>query len=804
MTTANEPAFLANGGEMGARMRALDWTATSLGPPETWRPTLKAMVRMALSTRHPVVIFWGRDHVCLYNDAVAASLGPEKHPSMLGAKGRDAWPENWPIIGPEVELVLRGDGATWNENQLVPMVRNGALEDVYWTYSYGPIDDDSAPNGVGGVLVICTETTQQVNAERRLAGERERFAQLFEQAPTFMTVLRGPEHVFELANPGYMRLIGDRPILGKKLSEALPEVVEQGYVAVLDQVYRKGEAFTATGSKYSYQLTPGGPVEERYVDFVYQPIRDAGDQVTGIFVEGIDVTESRKTYRALRVVEDRLRLAVDASSLGTFDVNLTSKTVKLSDRGRDLFEVESAATTVERCLSRIHPADVGAVESALERVQRDGAGAQYRVRHRVLRADGGTRWLEAAGRLAAPDDVDPQARLIGVLWDVTEQQQLVEALEEADHRKDEFLATLAHELRNPLAPIRTAAQLLSRPGLAAERLVWCGDLIQRQSRTMAMLLDDLLDVSRITTGKFVLKRAPVPVKQVIDSAVETARPLIEARRHTLQVDVPDVLPLMEVDPLRIAQVLTNLLGNAAKYSDAGGRIRLQVRSIDSEIQFDVLDNGIGLASEYLPTIFEMFRQVKGVRDRSDGGLGIGLALSKGLVELHGGRIEVFSEGLGKGALFRVTLPVGSTQSSGDEDDAVGGISNPEANRLRILIADDNTDAADSLALSLELDGYDVAVAHDGASAFDSAARSRPAAALLDIGMPGITGYDLAAKIREQEWGRDMLLVATTGWGQEEDKRRAFAAGFDLHITKPIDASSLSVLVTDRLNPSKAH
>ncbi|MEP6791389.1 MAG: PAS domain-containing protein, partial [Ramlibacter sp.] len=243
--------------------------------------------------RHPMFIWWGPELIQFYNDAYRLSIGSERHPSALGQEGRPCWDEIWPIIGPQIEQVMSGRGATWHENALVPITRNGVREDVYWTYSYGPIDDPLSATGVGGVLVICAETTQAVLTARRIALEREQFAQLFEQAPSFMAMLRGPAHRFELANPAYMRLVGNRPVIGKTLAEALPEAVEQGYQELLDKVYKSGVAFTAAGSSFLIPDSPGGTPVERLVDFVYQPIKDDGGRVSGIFVEGFDVTGLR-------------------------------------------------------------------------------------------------------------------------------------------------------------------------------------------------------------------------------------------------------------------------------------------------------------------------------------------------------------------------------------------------------------------------------------------------------------------------------------------------------------------------------
>lgn len=234
---------------MGALMRAHDWTASALGPPARWPQTLRTVVRIMLNTGHPMYIFWGPELSCLYNDAYSESIGAERHPVSLGRPGREVWEEIWDIIGPQIDQVMAGRGATWHVNHLVPITRHGRREDVYWTYSYSPIDDESAPAGVGGVLVVCTETTSQVLTARRLANERDRLAQLFEQAPTFMAMLAGRDHRFELANPSYVQLVGHRPVLGRTVAEALPQAVEQGYVAHMDRVFDSGEAYAATGAR---------------------------------------------------------------------------------------------------------------------------------------------------------------------------------------------------------------------------------------------------------------------------------------------------------------------------------------------------------------------------------------------------------------------------------------------------------------------------------------------------------------------------------------------------------------------------
>src|SRR5664279_5570666 len=304
---------LRGAGEMATLMRKHDWSATPVGPARNWPQPLRTVIRLLLNTRHPMFVFWGATLACFYNDAYRACIGPERHPGALGRPALEVWAEIWDTIGPQIDLVMSGGGATWHENQLLPITRHGHREDVYWTYSYSPIDDEASPTGVGGVLVVCTETTAQVlgrqlDSDRAAArtAERDRLAQMFEQAPSFMALLAGPEHRFDLANEAYLRLIGHRDIIGRTLAEALPDAVEQGYLTLLDDVFRSGEAFKSVGAKYAVRPTPGGPVNERFVDFIYQPLKNENGDVTGIFVEGADVTDRTAAETALRSLNETL------------------------------------------------------------------------------------------------------------------------------------------------------------------------------------------------------------------------------------------------------------------------------------------------------------------------------------------------------------------------------------------------------------------------------------------------------------------------------------------------------------------
>ena len=380
-----------------------------------------------------------------------------------------------------------------------------------------------------------------------------------------------------------------------------------------------------------------------------------------------------------------------------------------------------------------------------------------------------------------------QQRMIGEL------RRAEEALREADRRKDEFLAVLAHELRNPLAPIRYAVAMARKGGRPETERVQAQAIIERQVEHMGRLLDDLLDVSRITRGTLVLRRSTVDLGAAVAAAQESARPLIEARGHALRVWLPAETLRLVADPVRLAQVLSNLLTNAAKYTDRGGRIELEARRTGGELTIAVRDNGIGISAEMMPRVFTLFAQASPALERSEGGLGIGLALVRGLLELHGGSVSAHSGGVGRGSEFLVRLPIGNP----GEADGVDEASAPPcvgAKALRVLVADDNRDSAETCAALLEASGHKVSVAHTGREAFDLACQLEPDALLLDIGMPELNGYQLAQRIRGTSWGRRAMLIAITGWGQEQDKRRARAAGFDQHLTKPIDPNGLEVLL----------
>jgi PAS domain S-box-containing protein len=454
-------------------------------------------------------------------------------------------------------------------------------------------------------------------------------------------------------------------------------------------------------------------------------------------------------------------------------------------------------------LDAIHPDDRERVVRTSLAQQSRGEGTD--VEYRVVRPDGTVRWVRDRS-FPVKDGSGQVYRMAGIAEDVTAWKQVETELKQADRRKDEFLAMLGHELRNPLAPIRNAVGVMRLLGPAADPTVGqCVDLIERQVQHLTRLVDDLLDVSRITRGKITLHKETVDLATVVTRAVQTSRPLIERNRHQLTLSLPAEPVRVLADPTRLEQVFSNLLTNAAKYTERGGLIGVTIArtgrgSEPAEVVVRIRDTGFGIAADLLPHVFDLFTQADDTRDRSQGGLGIGLTLVKSLVQLHGGRVTAHSDGPGKGSEFVVYLPiVVEPKESGarGQDSGVSSGMTPDsclrAPSLRVLVVEDNKDVADSLALLFRLWGHEVRTCADGPSGLKAACSYRPEVVFLDIGLPGLDGYEVARQLR-QEFGQEMRLVALSGFGQQEDRLRAEASGFDAHLTKPAEPATLKTLL----------
>ena len=1137
--------FLAGGGEMGALTRAFDWSSTVLGAPEFWPELLKTTLRMVLTSNHPMFIWWGPALIQFYNDAYRKTMGPERHPSALGQRGRECWDEAWEILGPQINYVMDGQGAVWHEHQLVPLTRNGKLEEIWWTYSYSPIEDD---DGIHGVLVICNDVTSEheittklaqinnqlfteiaqreqiqhqqrfqlelldelstltepeqiaavafqmlsdelhltrlmfaqiddvnktffidyawhqadafsvkgmygtltefgdeiieelrlgktvsiadirqdlrtenyqnaykdfdvlsilvvpiikdkrfiatlsihsklphewkiheatlikeiaerlwvaieraraethrIQAQRALlkhqTEETERLRFLFQQSPSFVAILSGPEHRYNIANDAYVKLIGFRDLVGKTVRHALPELKGQGYFELLDDVFATGKPHVSKGRPAKLQRKPGAELEEVFIDFVYQPIINANGTVTGIFVEGNDVTAQHQAQRSqtfLLELADRLRplsdpqdiVYVASELLGSYigssrvvfaevidddkflirrewvqaGINSVANELRqLNDFGPEvirtlrngqfivaddiLLDPQTAphADAYKKLFIRAHLAiplikngqlvailgihkivphqwPENHIHTAREMAERTWAAlenAQAQAELDVVRNQSSyvfntmtegfavvdRHWnivqMNAAGHRITgfnPDETigrnywDIFSFLIKDEWfsvyehvkmthlaaivehdyeytygekswveiriypaldgglafffrDINKRKDYENKLKDADRRKDEFLAMLAHELRNPLAPVSAAADLLRLTHMDEHHVKQTSEIIARQVKHMTGLIDDLMDVSRVTRGLIALEHETLDVATIINSAIEQVRPLIEARAHRLSVNLPSVSAGVKGDHKRLVQVITNILTNATKYTSEGGDIVLSMDLQDEHVVLSVKDNGVGMAKEMMGRVFDLFAQAERTSDRSVGGLGIGLALVKSLVSLHHGTVTAHSEGIGFGSEFKIHLPLVKPRTAPVEQSKIQHIP-PALKPLQIMIVDDNKDAADMLAMLLEITGHDVVVENSSKRALERTYLQAPNIFLLDIGLPDMDGIELARHLRSHPPTSKAILIAITGYGNEQDRKNTADAGFNHHFVKPVDTEKLISLLAE--------
>lgn len=822
------------------------------------------------------------------------------------------------------------------------------------------------------------ETTRRVQAERNNAAllneavsARDQLRQMFDQAPNFMALLRGPEHVFELANETYLRLVGLQDIVGKSVREAIPDAQKQGFIALLDAAYASGAPFVASRMPFTVQHPVDGAHPQRYLDFVYKPMRDADGQVRSIFVEGNDVTaqyhQQKELERLNAVLEDKVRSLEKAERRQQFQLDLAERLRPVApqqdvarsacqllgeflgvsrvvfcdvDDAHDTFLVRcewlrggiKSITGASRALddfgadniavlragavfacddtasdSRTAPfvpayakIDIAAslaipliqagkltivlnvqhaaprhwsaedIELAREMAERTWSAAEsaraqaelrqerdqshyifdnmaagfcmidqhWRVVHmnaeglrlgqrsafdaignnhwevwpetvgtpleavyrRVL-ATGAAETLEQDVPLSASTNAWLEVRVHRTLsgdlavffHDISDRKNIETTLTEVARHKDEFLAMLAHELRNPLSPICAAAELLSVATLDQARVHQISSVIKRQGAHMTRLIDDLLDVSRVTKGFVTLHNAAHDVKSILIDAIEQTGSLLEARSHRLAVQLTPESTWICGDRARLVQVLGNLLSNAIKYTPEHGHIDLVLAATASEIIVTVTDDGIGMAPALVARAFDLFSQAERSSDRVQGGLGIGLALVKSLVELHGGSVLAFSAGAHAGSRFTVTLPRLTVHERWGQNNVASSVTAPPK-ALNIMIVDDNVDAADMLALFLASAGHTVTVDYFPRKALERARVAPPDVCLLDVGLPEMDGNALARELRSLPQMNAAVLVAVTGYSQPEDKEAAFAAGFDHHFAKPVDCDKLTALL----------
>ena len=591
-----------------------------------------------------------------------------------------------------------------------------------------------------------------------------------------------------------------RPILGAKVALGQGCPLAELWSEIADVVRSIAQnAFSGTAQYFEdrpFVLDRHGYLEHTYFTFCLSPIRDESGTIGGVLGTLIETTEKVAALSNLRDSDERYRLALEASgNIGTWVVDPETNIASMDACFAALFDVDfeiaKNGAAVELFLKRIHPEDRGAVEAAIATAIQ--TGERYDIDYRIVQRSGKVVWVTAKGKMFTDVKTGKQ-RFAGVSVEITDRKALEDGLHDASRRKDDFLAMLAHELRNPLAPISAAAQLLRTTRLDEERIRKTSDVLVRQVEHMTGLVNDLLDVSRVTRGLATIEKAPVEIGTILADAVEQSTPLIHARRQLLTMELASGSAIVDVDRKRLVQVVANVLNNAAKYTPQDGRICLKTEVQDAHVLIEIIDNGIGMTPDFTTRVFDLFTQAHATPDRNSGGLGLGLALVKSLVELHGGSVAACSDGLGQGSRFVIRLPR-------VHDSVVSDLSTDETSILqraksahKILVVDDNVDAAETIAMLLEATGYEVHVEHDAKRALQRTVAEKPDICLLDIGLPEMNGHELAREIRKLPGMASAVLIALTGYGREDDRANTRAAGFDHHFVKPVDTTELALVL----------
>jgi PAS domain S-box-containing protein len=682
-----------------------------------------------------------------------------------------------------------------------------------------PIEDSAAPirdaqGQVAGAVLVFHDVSDRRRAEDALRASEERLRATFNHAAVGIVVADLNGRFLE-ANPKFCDILGYSFDELKQLtftqtihpddlsaSHAQTRILLAGETAhcVFENRFIRKDGAALWGRTNLALLRESGGEAQRIIGIVE------------------DVTDQRNTERALRdsraqAQEIRSGLAAIVESSDDAIISKTLEGVITTwNHGAERIFGYTTEEVIGKPITLLIPTDQIDEEPAIlqrlrrgeridhyetVRVRKDGTLLDVSLTVSPVKDLNGT--IIGASKIAR--DITQRKRMEAILREeIATRERAEAALREADRRKDEFLALLAHELRNPLAPIRYALAGNKKAGRTSEQRKHAEQIIERQVTHMSRLLDDLLDISRITRGKLELKKNPTELTLAIGTAIETARPVLDAKHHTLSLDLPKAAVRLEADPVRLAQAFSNLLINAAKYTDPGGHIHLRAADEGHEVVVSIRDNGIGISADMMPRLFELFSQSQAALERAEGGLGIGLSLVRGVVTLHGGSVVARSDGPGAGSEFIVRLPIG-TPAKVTEMEATAEHPLPGAG-LKVLVVDDNRDSADACASLLELSGHHVQIAYTGQDALELAETFRPHALLLDIGLPDFNGYELATKIRALPWGRSVMLIAATGWGQEEDRRRALEAGCDHHLTKPIAPETVESLLQSLLRSTE--
>jgi PAS domain S-box-containing protein len=822
-------SFLADGGEMGARIRAFDWACSPLGRPDSWPQSLKTATGILLSSKFPMFLAWGPELRFLYNDAYGDTLGA-KHPHALGHAFEDIWPEIWSDIEPLVRRALAGE-STYFENLPLTMTRKGYPEQTWFTFSYSPLRGDEGE--AAGMFCVCTETTATVLAERERLNETERLRQLFHNAPGFMAVVRGPNHVFEMANASYQTLVGRRDLIGRPVREAVPEVEGQGLFELLDKVYRTGEPFSGRSVSIQLQRQPGGPREERLLDFVFQPIFDAQGAVNGIFADGYDVTERIVAETALRESEERFRLIADSAPVPIWVTKL--------DRKRSFVNrayVEFLGISYEEAIdfdwrTVIHPEDAPRVlaesmagEASLETfelIARYRSGGEWRwirsvsqprwgpkgehagfigVAHDITelkRAEAALREVnETLERRVAERTADLSAALDRLQAEVGERLRAEEALRQAQKMEavGQLTGGIAHDFNNLLTPIMGGLEMIASR-VEDARLKRIAETALESTRRGAKLTGQLLAFSRIQR----ISMAPIAVNSVIEA-------MQRLLRHTIGGEVnietrldPDAGHGI-CDANQLENAILNLAINARDAMPDGGTLTISTERVRLDeapdhqagefVRITVADTGQGMPPEVLARATEPFYSTKPLGK----GTGLGLAQVYGIAQQAGGTLRIES-GEGRGTSVHILLPATGVPEAAQADEIrrSGPLPEGAAAGASVLVVDDDSDVRAFLAESLEGLGCTVVAVASAPEGLEALAGWRPDLALIDYAMPGMNGADAAREARRLHPGLPIVFV--TGYAESEQLEAALGCDVPV-LRKPFTLAQLASAVEENV------
>jgi signal transduction histidine kinase/ActR/RegA family two-component response regulator len=843
--------IFSNGGVTGALISAIDWSTSPLGPIASWPQSLTTLVGTMLQSRQPMFLWWGPELIQFYNDAYLPGLGVGKHPAAMGQRGHDCWAEVWPIIWSPIDDAMSRGHASWNENHLVPIVRNGRLEEVYWTYGYSPVKDHEGR--ISGTLVVCTETTTRVIAERRLKIIR-RLADVtstcndvdsaFDEAlkvvgastsdipfalvyrhdpdtgePRLGTSINIDAESLLVVEASARQALQGRARAGRAPSSPLglaESVVgfNSPWPEPVSQLYALPSRTQGIGT-WVFGLSPRLPFDPAYRNFLAD------------FVDQVDLScgrvEAFRT-RALMATERRnllLQAPVAAALLsGPRHVFVLANPLFRQMVGREVVGKEylaafpeTADTSIPDILDQVYrTAETFVAEEYFVQLDRRGDGTLedcfFKFSLQPVRDIAGNVYGMMGVALEITEQVNTRRALERTN---SERQRLLTALESASRAKDEFLATVSHELRTPLQAILGWAHMLRDGENDPARTQKGLSVIERNARVQAQLIEDILDVSRIVSGKLRLNLRRVDTAAVINAALETTRPMALAKQIQLHVDLDPQLGDLVADADRLQQVVWNLLSNAVKFTPSAGRVLVTAGRHGTELLIRVRDSGKGIAPEFLPFVFDRFRQDEAQAGGKQAGLGLGLAIVRHLVELHGGTVAARSEGVGRGATFEVCLPIRAVElhewGPEIERNARSARSEPHAtrelHRARVLVVDDQEDARELVAAILEDAGASTVQADCVPSALRLLATEKPDVVVSDLGMPDEDGYALIRRVRSgSPHQRGLPALALSAYARAEDRDRAFSAGFQAYASKPIDPAKLVKLVADLLRRGK--